>query len=91
GRQLVIFYGCSSWSYTRLGTIDGAVASNIISWLGTGSVDVELSLSAFSETYEVIVDDKAEDEVYDLAGRLITRRPLVPGIYIINGKKTAIR
>ena len=52
---------------------------------------MELSLSAFSETDEVIVDDKAEDEVYDLAGRLITRRPLVPGIYIINGKKTAIR
>lgn len=48
GYQMVIFYGDNSWSYTRLGRIDGATASNLRSWLGNGSVDVTLSLSASS-------------------------------------------
>lgn len=91
GYQMVIFYGNNSWSYTRLGRIDGATASNIKSWLGTGSVDVVLSLSDTSGIEDVVVDKDTEDRVYDLMGRQVTRRPLLPGIYIINGKKTAIR
>jgi len=91
GYQMVIFYGNNSWSYTRLGKIDGATASNIKSWLGTGRVDVELSLSASSGIDEMIVDKNTEDKVYDLMGRPVTRRPLLPGIYIVNGEKRAIR
>lgn len=90
GYQMVIFYGNNSWSYTRLGKIDGATASNIRSWLGSGSVDVALSLSASSGLDEVAVDNNTEEKVYDLTGRLVSQRPLLPGIYIINGKKTAV-
>lgn len=91
GCQMVIFYGNNSWSYTRLGKIDGATVSNIKSWLGNGSIDVELSLSASSGIENVTVDKDTDDKVYDLMGRPVTRRPLLPGIYIIDGKKTAIR
>ncbi len=91
GYQMVIFYGDNSWSYTRLGRIDGATASNLRSWLGNGSVDVTLSLSASSGIDGVTVDKNTKDKVYDLMGRPVTRRPLLPGIYIINGNKTAIR
>lgn len=88
---MVIFYGNNSWSYTRLGKIDGATASNIKSWLGGGSVEVVLSLTASSGIEDVAVDKNTEDTVYDLHGRPVTSRPLLPGVYIINGKKTAVR
>lgn len=91
GYQMVIFYGNNSWSYTRLGKIDGATSSNIRSWLGTGRVDVVLSLSASSGVENVTIDKNTEDKVYDLMGRSVTGRPLLPGIYIINGNKTAIK
>lgn len=91
GYQMVIFYGNNSWSYTRLGKIDRATASNLKPWLGNGSVDVELSLSASSGIDDVIVEKDTEDKVYDLMGRPVIHRPLLPGIDIINGKKTVIR
>lgn len=91
GDQMVIFYGDNSWSYTRLGKIDGATASDLQSWLGSGSVTVALSLSGSSGVKGISADKDTEERVYDLMGRPVTRRPLLPGIYIINGKKTAIR
>lgn len=47
GSSLVIFYGSNSWSYTRLGRIDGETSRERVLDLlgGTGSVDVTLSLS----------------------------------------------
>ena len=91
GYQMVIFYGNNSWSYTRLGKIDGATASNIKSWLGGGSVEVVLSLTASSGIEDVAVDKNTEDTVYDLHGRPVTSRALLPGVYIIKCKKTAVR
>ena len=32
-----------------------------------------------------------DEIVYDLNGRRITKKPLAPGIYIINGKKTHLK
>ena len=43
GNQIVMFYGSSSWSYTRLGKID-----DLTGWaeaLGSGSISVILSLT----------------------------------------------
>lgn len=91
GSQMVIFYGNNSWSYTRLGKIDGATARNIKSWLGTGSVTVSLSLTTSSGIDDVTVDKNTGHDAYDLTGRPVTRRPLLPGTYIVNGKKTVIR
>lgn len=46
GNQIVLFYGSNSWSYTRLGKINGYSVSELRSLLGagTGSVQVTVSL-----------------------------------------------
>ena len=91
GNQMVIFYGSNSWSYTRLGKIDGATESNLRQFLGNGDIVLTLSLESSTEIEDVTADANKEEIVYDLNGRQITKKPLAPGIYIINGKKTIIR
>ena len=46
GNQIVLFYGSNTWSYTRLGKIEGYTASQLAELLGAGlgSVTVTLSL-----------------------------------------------
>ena len=91
GNQMVIFYGSNSWSYTRLGKIDGATASNLRQFLGNGDITLTLSLESSAGIEDVTADDTKEEIVYDLNGRRITKKPLAPGIYIINGKKTIVK
>ena len=91
GNQMVIFYGSNSWSYTRLGKIDGATASNLGQFLGNGNITLTLSLDSSSGIENVTAGANNEEIVYDLNGRRITKKPLAPGIYIINGKKTLIK
>ena len=91
GNQMVIFYGSNSWSYTRLGKIDGATASNLRQFLGNGDITLTLSLESSAGIEDVTADDTKEEIVYDLNGRRITKKPLAPGIYIVNGKKTIVR
>ena len=91
GNQMVIFYGSNSWSYTRLGKIDGATTSNLRQFLGNGDVTLTLSLGSSAGIENVTGDVIKEEIIYDLNGRRITKKPLAPGIYIINGKKTIIR
>ena len=91
GNQMVIFYGSNSWSYTRLGKIDGATVSNLRQILGNGNVTLTLSLESSSGIENVTADGNKEEIVYDLNGRRITKKPLAPGVYIINGKKTIVR
>ena len=91
GNQMVIFYGSNSWSYTRLGKIDGATVSNLRQFLGNGNITLTLSLKSSAGIENVTADANKEEIVYDLNGRRITKKPLAPGIYIINGKKIIIR
>ena len=91
GNQMVIFYGSNSWSYTRLGKIDGATASNLRQFLGNGNITLTLSLESSTGIEDVTANTNKEEVIYDLNGRRITKKPLAPGIYIINGKKTIIR
>ena len=91
GNQMVIFYGSNSWSYTRLGKIDGATASNLRQFLGNGDVTLTISLESSSGIEDATANDNKEEIIYDLNGRRITHKPLTPGIYIINGKKTKVR
>lgn len=92
GNQMVIFYGSNSWSYTRLGKIDGATASNIRQFLGNGDITMTLSLeSAGVEDVTAGDNDNKAETIYDQSGRRITHKPITPGIYIINGKKTIVR
>lgn len=45
GDKIVIFYGTNSWSYSRLGRIDGADANDMLSAFGKGDTDITLSLT----------------------------------------------
>jgi hypothetical protein len=44
GNALVIYYAPNSWSFTRLGKIDGITKDELIKILGNGNVTVTLSL-----------------------------------------------
>lgn len=44
GRSFVIYYGTNSWSLTRLGKIENISADELKEALGSGDVDVTLSL-----------------------------------------------
>lgn len=46
GSSLVFFYGSNSWSYTKMGTLDGMTKSEVKEFLqgGKGNVDITLSL-----------------------------------------------
>lgn len=91
GRNMVIFYGSNSWSYTRLGKIDGATAETLRNFLGNGSVSVKLALDSSSGTEDVYADSRKFEKVYDLQGNTVNARPLFPGIYIIDGRKVLIK
>ena len=45
GNQIVIFYGTNSWSYSRLGKVDGATAEALLSVFGNGDVAITFSLT----------------------------------------------
>lgn len=45
GNQFVMYYASNSWSFTRLGKIDGVTQSEMQAVLGQGNVDVTLSLT----------------------------------------------
>ena len=44
GSQIVIFYGQNTWSYTRLGRIEGYTANSLRQLLGSGNKEVRLCL-----------------------------------------------
>ena len=44
GSQIVIFYGTNSWSYSRLGKVEGATAEDLISAFGSGNTAITFSL-----------------------------------------------
>lgn len=91
GRNMVIFYGTNTWSYTRLGKIDGATAENLRQFLGNGNVSVKLGLVSSSGIENVSTDSGEFEKVYDLQGNTVNTRPLRPGIYIIDGRKVLIK
>lgn len=45
GNQIVFFYGSNTWSYTRLGKINGYSDSELRSLLGEGQKSVQVKLS----------------------------------------------
>lgn len=90
GRNMVIFYGANTWSYTPLGRIDSATAVALKEFLGNGNVEVTLSVTPVSGIDEVEADSHNGTVIYDLKGNLL-REVCNSGLYIINGKKTFIK
>ncbi|MDE6553408.1 MAG: hypothetical protein K2K98_10735 [Muribaculaceae bacterium] len=91
GNNMVIFYGTNSWSYTRLGKIDGATSENLRQFLGSGNISLTVSLVSSAGVADITDGDKETERVFDLNGKPIDSMPLSKGIYIVNGKKTLIK
>ena len=90
GNNMVIFYGSNSWSYTRLGKIDGATADNLRQFLGSGSISLTISLVPSAGLAGIADEGKETRTVFDLNGNPVDSRSIPSGIYIVNGKKTLI-
>ena len=91
GNVMCIFYGSNTWAYTKLGTLDNMSSSEIKEFLSGNPVEVSLSLGNEASINEIKDTDVNQEKVYDLNGNLVTRRPLLAGLYLINGRKTLIK
>ena len=87
GSNICIFYGTNSWSYTRLGKIDGLSESQLRTFLKAGESNISVTLSLTNGTTAIHqVRGTAEQEVYYLLNGQRVENP-TKGIYIRNGKK----
>ena len=93
GSNICIFYGTNSWSYTRLGKIDGLSESELRTFLkaGESNISVTLSLSSGTTTINSVRSVATEnDAYYSLSGQRLAQAP-AHGIYIENGIKKIAR
>ena len=92
GSNICLFYGSSSWSYTRLGHIDGLSESELRTFLKAGENNIEVTLSVDVQTdiRNIKGEGNAQGEgnLYSLNGQRV-KNP-TKGLYIRNGKKIAI-
>ena len=90
GSNICMFYGTNSWSYTRLGKIDGLSESELRTFLkaGESNISVTLSLTNTTDISQVKADDN-KSRAYTLNGTLAQAGH--KGIIIQNGKKVAIK
>lgn len=91
GSNICIFCGTNSWSYTRLGHIDGLSADELREFLKIGQNDVAVKLS-LSDGATAILQAKASDNEaisYSMEGSR-TDSP-TKGVHIENGKKILLK
>lgn len=88
GNNICLYYGSNSWSFTRLGKIEGMGRDELKTFLnaGGGSVKVTLSSGTATEIKQTLADRKATSGKYSLDGRKLKQAPN-KGVYIENGKK----
>ena len=86
GSNICMFYGTNSWSYTRLGKIDGLTESELRTFLkaGESNISVTLSLNNTTGISQVKTDNRKSRE-YTLQGTLVQAGH--KGIVIQNGEK----
>ena len=91
--NICMFYGTNSWSYTRLGHIDGLSESELRTFLKAGESNISVTLSLSSTTGIHEVQDSGlkvqGSRAYTLHGTLAQAGH--KGIIIKNGKKVAIK
>jgi len=90
GSNICMFYGSNSWSYTRLGKIDGLSESELRTFLKAGESNITVTLSLTNGTTAInSVRSTAEQDVfYSLNGQRVDNPS--EGIYIRNGKKVIL-
>ena len=87
GSNICIFYDSNSWSYTRLGKIDGLSESELRTFLKAGQNDISVTLSLAEPTgINTVKSEKLKNKgCYTLQGTLAQAGH--KGIVIQNGKK----
>ena len=90
GNNICLYYDTNSWTFTRLGKIEGMTKDEIKTFLnaGGGSVKVTLSLGSATGIKQTLTDQNAPSEKYSLDGRKLKQTPS-KGVYIENRKKIA--
>lgn len=88
GNNICLYYDTNSWTFTRLGKIEGMSKDEIKTFLnaGGGCVKVTLSSGSTSGMKQTLADRKAPSGKYSLDGREMEQPPS-KGVYIENGKK----
>ena len=91
GSNICIFYDSNSWSYTRLGHIDGLSESELRTFLKAGQNNISVTLSLAETTgINTVKSEKSKDKkCYTLQGTLALVGQ--KGIVIKDGKKVAIK
>ena len=91
GSNICIFYAGNSWSYTRLGKIDGLSESELRTFLkaGQNNISVTLSLTSGTTTIKSVNGNRMEDGAYYSLNGVKVENPS-KGIYIKNGKKVIL-
>lgn len=86
GSNICIFYGSSSWSYTRLGHIDDLSESELRTFLKAGENNISVTLSLSNATgISQVRANVTTSKAYTLQGTLAQAG--VKGIVIQSGKK----
>ena len=86
GSNICMFYGTNSWSYTRLGKIEGLSESELRTFLKAGDSNISVTLSLNNTTgISQVRTDENQTKAYTLQGTLAQAGH--KGIIIKNGKK----
>ncbi len=87
GSNICIFYGSNSYSYTRLGKIDGLSADELRTFLKGGQRNISVTLSSASSTgiSQTKADTRNGGQAYRLSGQLA--KSTDRGFIIKDGKK----
>jgi len=89
GSNICIFYGTNSWSYTRLGKIDGLSENQLRTFLKAGESNISVILSLSNATGISNVRSNAESGAYySLNGQRVDKPN--KGLFIKNGKKIVL-
>ncbi len=90
GSNLCLFYGTNSWSYTRLGKIDGLSESELRTFLkaGESNIGVVLSLDNSAAIKEVKSNGSEDGTYYSVNGQRV-QNP-THGIFFKNHKKVIL-
>ena len=91
GDNICIFYGSNSWSYTRIGKLDGLSADEVrrLVKAGEGEVNITLSLQPiYTGIQELSPNENDEGTAYTITGQIAPKG--YKGIVIKNGKKRII-
>ena len=93
GSNICLFYSSNSWSYTRLGKIDGLSESELYTFLKAGESNINVMLSLTSGTTAInktsSTPSAKEEKVYYSLNGVKVENPS-KGLYIKNGKKVIL-